>query len=137
MARDLIHFSIKHALEKDGWKITDDPLNISSEDTRFYIDLAANKFVTAEKRAEKIAIEIKSFNYISILEPFYCALGKYLVYQKALKETRSSRKLFLGIANRTYFRLKQIPIFLRILTEFDVKLIIVDTKKEKIIQWIK
>ncbi len=137
MARDIIHFAIRRALEKEGWLVTDDPLNISSGNTRFYIDLAANRFVTAEKRDEKIAIEIKSFNYVSILEPFYCALGKYLAYQSALKEAGSTRRLFLGIANRTYFRLKQIPIFLRIFKEFDIQLIIVDTKKEKIVQWIK
>ena len=137
MARDLIHFAIRNALEKDGWKITDDPLSILSDETRFYIDLAANKFVTAEKSDEKIAIEIKSFNYLSILEPFYCALGKYVVYQKALKEANSTRKLFLGIANKTYFRLRQIPIFLRILEESEVNLIIVNTKSEKIIKWIK
>ena len=70
MARDLIHYSIKNALEKDGWKITNDPLSISSDETRFYIDLAANKFVTAEKRDEKIAVEIKSFNYVYILDQF-------------------------------------------------------------------
>ena len=137
MARDLIHYAIKNALTKDGWKVTDDPLSISSDETRFYIDLAANKFVTAEKRDERIAIEIKSFNYVSILEPFYCALGKYIVYQKALKEARSTRKLFLGIANKTYFRLRQIPIFLRILEQSEVSLIIVNTQSEKIVKWIK
>ena len=137
MARDLIHFSIRRALEKDGWSITNDPLSVSSETTRFYIDLAANRFVTAEKRDEKIAVEIKSFNYVSILEPFYCAVGKYVVYKKALEEVNSNRKLYLGITNKTYFRLKQISIFLRILTDFNIKLIIVDTETEKILQWIK
>ncbi|MCP2728209.1 XisH family protein [Symplocastrum sp. BBK-W-15] len=30
MARDLFHNIVRSGLEKDGWTITDDPLNISS-----------------------------------------------------------------------------------------------------------
>lgn len=137
MARDLIHYGIKNALEKDGWVITDDPLSISNEVTRFYIDLAANRFLTAQKEQEKIAVEIKTFGYISILEPFYCALGKYLVYKKALEEVDSSRKLYLGISNKTYNRLKLVSIFMKILTDFNIKLIVVDIETENILQWIK
>ena len=137
MARDLIHYSIKRALEKDGWVITDDPLTVISEQTKFFIDIGAKKFVTAKKGKEEIAVEIKTFGYSSILEPFYSALGKYLVYKKALEDILSTRKLFLGISKTTYFRINQIPIFKNILTSFEIKIIIVDVNKEKILQWIR
>ncbi len=37
-ARDIFHHSVKTALQKDGWKITDDPLFIRCVDVELYID---------------------------------------------------------------------------------------------------
>jgi len=136
MARDLIHFAIRRALEKDGWLVTDDPLTIVSERTRFYIDIGARKFLTAEKNQEKIAVEIKTLESRSILEPFYCALGKFCVYRKAIKDGGHDRKLYLGISETSHNRLTKIQIFAKIIEEFKVNLIIVDLETEKIITWI-
>ncbi|MEM6321586.1 MAG: element excision factor XisH family protein, partial [Bacteroidota bacterium] len=105
MARDLIHQAIKSALEKDGWVITDDPLTVINEQTKFFIDIGARKFITATKGQKEIAIEIKTFGYTSILEPFYSALGKYLVYRTALEDSLNNRTLFLGISRTTFFRI--------------------------------
>lgn len=136
MARDLIHYGIKNALEKDGWVITDDPLTVVSEQTRFYIDIGAYKFIIASKNSRKIAVEIKTLASRSILEPFYCALGKFVVYRKALADEGHNRKLYLGISETSYDRLTKIQIFASIIDEFKVNLIIVDLETEKIIKWI-
>ncbi len=39
-AKDLFHNTVKTALDKDGWTITDENLFIQVEDIDFYIGLA-------------------------------------------------------------------------------------------------
>jgi hypothetical protein len=36
-ARDIFHDAVKHALEKDGWRITHDPLAIQVGGVEMYI----------------------------------------------------------------------------------------------------
>ncbi len=60
-ARDLFHNAVVHALQKDGWTITDDPLTIRYGKDRVSIDLGAERLLAAERGNEKIAVEIKSF----------------------------------------------------------------------------
>ncbi len=63
MARDKYHTQVRNALLKDGWTTTHDPYRfkyLSSKDQE--IDLGAERNVIgAEKGAEKIAVEVKSF----------------------------------------------------------------------------
>ena len=40
---DAIHSSVKNALIKDGWTITDDPLTLSYGGRDLYVDLAAER----------------------------------------------------------------------------------------------
>jgi hypothetical protein len=61
-ARDIFHNTVRYALEKDGWVITDDPLTLDWGDRNLFVDLAAERLVAAEKAGRKIAVEIKSFN---------------------------------------------------------------------------
>ncbi len=58
-AKDLFHKTVKTALEKDGWTITDEHLFIKIDSIDFYIDLAAKRMLAAEKAGQKIAVEIK------------------------------------------------------------------------------
>ncbi|XZO04165.1 MAG: element excision factor XisH family protein [Microcoleus sp.] len=60
-AKDIFHNAVRSALEKEGWIITHDPLFIKVEELDFFIDLAGEKILAAEKDGFKIAVEIKSF----------------------------------------------------------------------------
>ncbi len=60
-ARDLFHGKVRVALEKDGWTITADPYTLVWGKDSLFVDLAAERFIAAEKENEKIAVEIKSF----------------------------------------------------------------------------
>ncbi|NER99775.1 MAG: hypothetical protein F6J86_39210 [Symploca sp. SIO1B1] len=53
-AKDLFHNTVKIALEKDGWTITDEHLFIKVEDVDFYIDLTAERIFAAEKTGQSI-----------------------------------------------------------------------------------
>jgi XisH protein len=45
---DIIHNSVKSALIKDGWLITNDPYLIQYRRTTLYADLAADRPIAAE-----------------------------------------------------------------------------------------
>ena len=60
-AKDFYHNAVKTALQKDGWRITADPLLLRAGLMTLYVDLGAERLFTAEKDGEKIAVEIKSF----------------------------------------------------------------------------
>ncbi|BCL38017.1 hypothetical protein NSMS1_44640 [Nostoc sp. MS1] len=65
-AKDLFHEAVKQALLKEQWVITADPLKIKIERVKFEVDLAADKFLAADKAGQKIAVEIKSFISTSV-----------------------------------------------------------------------
>jgi len=75
--RDDLHFSLRHALEKDGWIITDDPLILVLEKTLLKADLGAEKFFTAEKEGRKIAVEVKDFDAVSVISELKKQSGNF------------------------------------------------------------
>jgi hypothetical protein len=97
MAKDLYHDSVRTALEKEGWKITDDPFLFRLGRISFRMDLGAEKAISAEKGTEKIVIEIKTFTQTSFIHAFHEATGQYDNYLLALEEIAPERQLFLAV----------------------------------------
>jgi hypothetical protein len=87
--RDLFHFAVKRALQKQCWRITADPLVLEIEESLVKIDLAAERLIGAERDGEKIAVEIKSFAGDSAMNEFHTALGQCLDYQIMLEVNES------------------------------------------------
>ncbi|WP_298904217.1 element excision factor XisH family protein [uncultured Nostoc sp.] len=51
--RDKFHKIVKSALQKDGWRITHNPLLIRIENiTNMYIDLGAERIIAAEREGQ-------------------------------------------------------------------------------------
>ena len=73
--KDLYHDQVRRALEKDGWTITHDPMRFRWKGRTIWPDLGVEKVIAAERDAEKIAVEIKSFLSPVLLADFYEALG--------------------------------------------------------------
>ncbi|MGI0480686.1 XisH family protein [Geminocystis sp. CENA526] len=134
--RDSLHLSLRHALEKDGWKITDDPLILVLENTLLKADLGAEKFFTAEKNNQKIAVEVKDFDSSSVISELEKTIGQMQFYQWALEEQEPDRKLFLAISQSLYLKHFQKPIFQLAIQRNKINLIIFDSQKEDILQWI-
>lgn len=62
-AKDVFHESVKHALQKEKWVITHDPLLLEfSEEDRLKIDLAAERLLAAEREQQKIAVEVEKLS---------------------------------------------------------------------------
>ena len=96
-ARDIFHNAVKTALEHDGWTITHDPLALEFGLGSLYVDLGAERVIAAERKNEKIAVEVKSFLSGSAVSEFHTALGQYLNYRLLMKEQYPEYKLYLGL----------------------------------------
>jgi len=68
MAKDLYHDLVKELLIADGWTITHDPLRLAFGIRKVYADIGAERLIAAEKGKEKIAVEIKSFVGLSVID---------------------------------------------------------------------
>ncbi|QYX30808.1 XisH family protein [Sphaerospermopsis torques-reginae ITEP-024] len=80
-AKDVFHEVVKIALQKDGWQITNDQLTINVGGVNLSIDLAAEKLIGAERKGQKIAVEVKIFlEKSSAISEFDTALGQFTRY---------------------------------------------------------
>ena len=134
--KDIFHDAVKHALEKDGWLITHDPLSLKIGKIDMYIDLGAETLLAAEKDRQKIAVEIKSFLRTSRITDFYNALGQFLPYQVALEEQEPERILYLAVPAVVYETLFEEELIRKVMQRYPVKLIIYDPETEEIQSWI-
>jgi hypothetical protein len=133
---DFIHFSVKNALIKDGWEVTDDPYVIEYMKTRLYADLGAERPMAAERGGQKIVIEVKSFLGTSKFQDLKEALGQYDIYRYLLEETAPERKLYVAISNEAYQNFFSQAVIQLILDKHQLPLIIVDIEVEEIVKWI-
>jgi hypothetical protein len=136
-ARDLYHEACVHALQKDGWTITHDPLTVSVGKTDLLIDLGAERIVAAERNGERIAVEIKSFVKLSPVQDLKEAVGQYVLYEGALAESPQNigRTLFLAIRAETYDSVFEEAIGQMLLRHSHLRLIVFDPISEVIVLW--
>lgn len=137
MAKDIYHDTVKTALEKDGWTITDELLRLTIGSRSVYIDLGAEKLIAAEKEGRKIAIEIKSFLSPSPVNDLENALGQYILYRDALKRSQPERILYLAISDEVYLDFFQEEIAQMVVEDEHLKLIIFDANKAEVVKWIE
>ncbi len=133
---DIIHNAVKHALMKDGWKITDDPYVIQYRRTTLYADLGAERPIAAERNGQKLVVEVKSFVGASKIQDLKEALGQYDIYRYLLEATAPERKLYVAVSAFTYKSFFNQDVIQLILTKHQLPLIIVDIENEEITQWI-
>jgi hypothetical protein len=137
MAKDIYHDTVKTALEKDGWTITDELFRLTIGSRSVYIDLGAEKLIAAEKEGRKIAIEIKSFLSPSPVNDLENALGQYILYRDALKRSQPERILYLAISDEVYLDFFQEEIAQMVVEDEHLKLIIFDANKAEVVKWIE
>jgi len=137
-AKDIYHNAVRQALINDGWTITADPYKIEWRKKRVYVDLGAERLLTAEKAGEKIAVEVKSFVGKADVADLEDALGQFDLYQVLLEETEPARKLYLAvheIAFDAVFKDKD-SIGHLLVEKKRIQLIVFDPQREEILQWI-
>lgn len=135
-AKDIYHDTVRRALEKDGWIITDDPLVIQIDQKRsVYIDLGAETLLSAEKEGKKIAVEIKSFIGKSFNTDFYLALGQFIAYYGVLQQREPERMLYLAIPKMIYKTQFDSPLVSLAIKNSGLKYFVYDIQQEAIVTW--
>ncbi|HEY9295967.1 MAG TPA: XisH family protein [Phormidium sp.] len=135
-AKDIYHNTVRTALEKDGWTITNDPLTLEIGDRSLFVDLGAEKILAAEKQGRKIAVEVKSFLSISPVHDLEEALGQYIVYEDILELSEPERNIYLAVREEVYLDIFSEPLGQVLLRKKRLKLIVFDSLREIIIRWI-
>jgi hypothetical protein len=133
---DIIHNSVKNALIKDGWLITDDPYVIQYRRTTLYADLGAERPIAAERNGQKLVVEVKSFIGASKIQDLKEALGQYDIYRYLLEETAPDRKLYIAISKVAYNTFFTQDVTQLILNRHQLPIIVVDLETEETMQWI-
>jgi hypothetical protein len=135
-ALDRDHEIVRHALEKEGWTITHDPLTLKLGKRKVYMDLGAQRNVIGAIRGtEKIAVEIKTFSGPSEMNDLYAALGQYRVYETFLAELEPDRKVVLAVPQTIWMGLFQEPIGQLILNEQVAYAFSFNPDTEEIVEW--
>ncbi len=134
-AHDTYREAVKNALVKDGWTITHDPLRLRRGKSLF-VDLGAERLLAAERGAEKIAVEIKTFSRASDMKDLEDAVGQFVLYAHLLKRSDPERVLFLTVpetARRSVFEEDAGSVMLE---DGVVRLFSFDPDQEAIVQWM-
>jgi hypothetical protein len=134
-AKGLYHDTVKNALIKDGWTITDDPLHLKWGVKDLYVDLGAEQLLAAEKGQRKIAVEIKNFVGVSEVDDLEKALGQYVLYHDVLCEVEPDRELYLAVNEETFVDLFEEPIGKLLLDNQRLRLLVFDPQTEVIQRW--
>jgi hypothetical protein len=133
--RDKFHYAVKNGLQTEGWTVTADPLYLEFGGVDFYVDLAADKVIAAEKEGDKIAVEIKSFIAPSLISEFHTALGQFINYRTALQIQEPERRLYLAVPEDTYKIFFTLPFTQTVTNQQQIKLIVYNIEQEVIVKW--
>ncbi len=135
--KDIFHQLVKTALEHEGWTITHDPYHIDLGFVDLYIDLGAERLIGAIKDGNKIAIEIKTFIAPSTISEFHTAIGQFINYRIALEEEEPDRLLYLAIPSDIHKRFFKYPFIQTVIQRNQIPLLVYDSEKQEIAQWIR
>jgi hypothetical protein len=136
-AKNIYHDAVVHALIADGWTITDDPLTLSFGGRDLYVDLGAERpTIGAEKGEQRIAVEVQSFLNPSPVRDLQEAVGQYDIYRAILVENGSDRLLYLAVPLRVYEGLLTERFGQLIVRRLDLRVLVFDHQKERVVQWI-
>ena len=134
--RDVLHPTVRAALERDGWTVTADPLVMRIGRRNMFIDLGAERIITAERGAERIAVEVKSFLGESEIVELEVALGQYVLYERLLRRKHPDRTLWLAVPSHVWSGIFREAIGDVLLEDGVLRLIVVNEERKEIERWI-
>jgi hypothetical protein len=134
-ARDIYHATVKEALLKDGWNVTDNPFKLRMGSRDLFVDLAINKLIIANKDNQAVLVEIKSFTNLSPVADLEQALGQYIIYRNILEKQEISAKLYMAIRQDTYTNIFSEPLGVLVTERNNINLLIFDPYQEIIVLW--
>ncbi|MEZ4681424.1 MAG: element excision factor XisH family protein [Caldilineaceae bacterium] len=134
--RDKFYQVVCDALEAEGWIITHKEY-VFDADPQLETDLGAERLIVAERRLEKIAVEIKSFLLESQAAELEKAVGQYGLYRKLLEIQEPERKLYLAVPVHAYEGIFARQVDQLAVEIFELELLVYDIAQEEPLLWIK
>jgi hypothetical protein len=135
--RDAFHPTVRTALERDGWTITADPLVLSIGQHNLFVDLGAERLLAAERRNERIAVEVKSFVGRSAVADLEQALGQYVLYRALLRRSDPERALVLAVPEGVYNTLLSSELGQAACAELNLALMVFNPIEEVVGRWLR
>jgi hypothetical protein len=129
-AKDKFHDVVLRALQKDGWTIDEEQVELVLDRRILWIDLRAIKDNIS------ILFEIKSFLSPSPVEDLAQAVGKYALYGAILKAKKSDEALYLAVPNTAYIGILNERLGQLVIKTLQIKYLVFDVEQEIIIEWI-
>ncbi|MFN8441445.1 MAG: element excision factor XisH family protein [Caldilineaceae bacterium] len=138
MAKDIIHDAVRNALVKDGWRIIREHFKIEYEEIEIFADLIVDRSpIIAVKDSNKLIIEIKSFAGRSFVRELQQAIGQYELYVDMIEFAQLDYELFLAVSKFVHETFLQRTAARQIIQRHKLKLVVVDTDHEEIVEWIR
>jgi len=135
-AFDQCHEQVVHALQKDGWRVADQQVRLTTGRRNAFIDMRIAHGFNGNGRTI-LLVEVKCFPPDSDRNSeLYGAIGQYLIYRAMLVENDDDTALYLSIPTIEFAKLTD-RAFKRVIAESNIKLLIVDLEQERIIEWIE
>lgn len=135
-ALDKCHDQIVRALQKAGWQILPNALYLKTERIRSFIDIQAQRGNNGQLK-QIIVVEAKCFSDIRTqTTDLYNAIGQYLVYRHLIAQQGLPYTLYLAVPTHAY-RGVFADIGMGVVSETNVKMIVVDLESEIIERWIE
>jgi len=135
-ALDRYHEPVRRALVKDGWTITDDPLQLSVGKRTLSVDLGAERsLIGAERENQRIAVEIKTFGGASPVADLQQAIGQFVMYKSVLSQAKPERELYLAVSEEVRDSILSEELGQLMLREYIDRLFYFSVEREEIIEW--
>ena len=136
MAFDVCHEQIVRALEKAGWRVEEESVQLSVEERTVFIDIRA-RLDADGNTLQVLFVEVKCFpDKDRMTTEIYIALGQYMVYRTMLDQLGISFPLYLAVPGAIFTRIFDSTI-MAIIQKNQIKLMTVNIDEERIEQWIE
>jgi hypothetical protein len=131
---DKCHEQVIRALQKDGWRTTEQQVPMKFARRRVFIDLLATNGVNGS-RQEIALIEVKCFSDPqNTSHEIYSAIGQYIIYRAMLRELEVETPLYLSVPEGIFNDVFDVIVH-RAITESQIKLIIINLDQERVVRW--
>jgi len=135
-AIDQCEDQVVRALQKAGWYVTHQPFAIQIDKSRAGYVYADLRLRQATNDQAIIVVEVKCFSSTRTqLDEFYQAVGQYVSYRNALSMNNMSLPVYLSVPLSVYDTFFQIPLIASVVDDMRIKLLVIDLRKEEVIQW--
>jgi hypothetical protein len=135
MAIDHCEPQVKTALEKEGWIIPPYQVRLIHGERTIYIDLEANRQLNGSKR-QILLLEVKCFPEAGTNSELFLAFGQYIFYRSMLRAAGISTALYLSVPLDVYSSAFDAAT-MRVVSDNQVKIVVVDLVLEEIAEWIE